>query len=198
MSTGGGPIVAAVFDFDGTLVDTMPLHYEAYRQAVAECCGADLDERSFLAHVGGTAGEVVPRLLRHVGCSADPVVVHRRKRERLREILDDAEIPVLETAKLLALLRPHLKIGLASSGSREGIETMLTRLEWTDTFDVVITGEDVERGKPAPDPYLLAAAGLGVDPTQCMAFEDTDPGVRSAQAAGMTVFDVRATQPPRP
>jgi len=193
MVPNGGPVLAAVFDFDGTLVDTMPLHYEAYRCAFAECCQADLTEEQFFATSGGTAREVLPKLLLQVGSDVPPDVVHSRKKHLLRELLDRADIPVLETAKLLPLLAPHLKIAMASSGSREGIEIMLERLGWTQWFDVVVTGEDVRRGKPAPDAFELAAERLGVAPERCMAFEDTDAGVGAARSAGMEVFDVRAT-----
>jgi HAD superfamily hydrolase (TIGR01509 family) len=186
-----------VFDFDGTLVDTMPLHYEAYRRAFAECCQADLAEGQFLAAVGGTAREVLPRLLEEVGSTASPSVVHNRKKQHLRELLDTADIPVLETAKLLPVLGPHLRMGLATSGSREGIELMLDRLNWAGWFDVVITGEDVVEGKPAPDAFRQAATGLGVPPERCLAFEDTDAGVAAARSAGMQVFDVRATTAPQ-
>ncbi len=192
-------MLAAVFDFDGTLVDTMPLHYEAYRRAIAECAGAELEPAVFWAEIGGTAREVVPRLLERVG---RPDVsgrdVHARKQQLLDELVRTTELAVLETAKLLPVLAAHLPLGLATSGSRPGIEAMLERLGWDEYFDAVVTGEDVAQGKPAPDPFLLAAERLGVPPQQCLAFEDTDAGVRSAQRAGMTVFDVRLTAPGRP
>jgi beta-phosphoglucomutase len=188
------PLLAVVFDFDGTLVDTMPLHYEAYRRAFAVCCDVDLDRDLFFSEIGGTGREVIPRLLARVGAHADPQAIHACKKDALRDVLAEATIPELETAKLLPVLRPHHRMALASSGSRDGIELMLGRLDWVGYFDVVVTGEDVTAGKPAPDAFLLAAAGLGVDPARCLAFEDTDAGVTAAAAAGMTVFDVRATR----
>jgi beta-phosphoglucomutase-like phosphatase (HAD superfamily) len=191
-------VVAVVFDFDGTLVDTMPLHYEAYRRAFAECCGADLSADAFYADIGGTAREVIPKLLARLGCAADPLVVHARKQELLHEVLVDTEIPVLETAKLLPVLRDRLPMALASSGSRQGIELMLERLGWTGYFDAIVTGEDVAAGKPAPDAFELAARRLGVDPSRCLAFEDTPAGLASARAAGMAVFDVGGVAMARP
>ena len=192
-----GDVLAVVFDFDGTLVDTMPLHYAAYRLAFAECCQAELAEDVFYEEIGGTAREVLPRLLARVGSDVDPRAVHARKKELLRDVLAEADIPVLETAKLLPVLRPHFAMALATSGSRQGIEIMLERLGWPSYFDVVVTGEDVSRGKPAPDAFRLAAEGLDVEPGRCLAFEDTDAGVASARAAGMAVFDIRATGTPR-
>jgi HAD superfamily hydrolase (TIGR01509 family) len=188
------PLLAAVFDFDGTLVDTMPLHYEAYRRAILECCGADLPAELFYAQIGGTAREVVPRLLQELGCEADWTEVHTRKKQVLPTLLRESAPPVLETAKLVPILGQSLRLALATSGSRAGVELMLEQLGWSDWFEVVVTGEDVTEGKPAPAPFLLAAERLGVAPERCVAFEDTDAGVASARAAGMTVFDVRATR----
>ena len=84
-----------------------------------------------------------------------------------------------------------MKVALCSSGSRPGIELILERLVWRSLFDVVVTGEDVAAGKPAPDLFLVAAERLGVAPAGCFVFEDTDDGVAAARAAGMEVFDVR-------
>ena len=123
--------------------------------------------------------------------------LHRRKQQILGELICTTELRVLETAKLLPVLEPHLRLGLATSGSRPGIELMLERLGWTNYFAAVVTGEDVSEGKPAPEPFLLAAERLAVAPDRCVAFEDTDAGVRSACKAGMTVFDVRLTTPTR-
>ena len=94
---------------------------------------------------------------------------------------------------LLEVLAGTHRLALASSGSRPGITTMLDRLGWSDVFEVIVTGEDVDHGKPAPDPFLLAADKLGVPPAECVAFEDTDDGVASATAAGMLVLDVRTS-----
>jgi HAD superfamily hydrolase (TIGR01509 family) len=87
-----------------------------------------------------------------------------------------------------------LPIALASSGSRSGIDVILERLGWRDRFDAIVTGQDVARGKPAPDIFLRAAERLGIAPPRCLVFEDTDDGVAAARAAQMAVFDVRRAQ----
>jgi len=183
-------VLAAVFDFDGTLVDTMPLHYEAYRRVFDEM-GLTLHQEQFYRNVGGNARQAIPRFLngRVAPWSIDEI--HARKKEVLDEMLDSADILVLETSKLLSVFRPLMKIALASSGSRGGIERILDRLQWRAYFDVIVTGEDAARGKPAPDLFLTAAKRLGIPPAACFAFEDTDDGVAAARAAGMEVFDVR-------
>ena len=182
---------AAIFDFDGTLVDSMPLHFEAYRRTFAEH-GLTLPSERFEQSVGGTASETIPLLL---GDQRPPVSIpelHARKKAILAAMLADEEIPVLEFAKLLPLLHGRVPVALASSGSRPGIDQMLGRLGWSHYFAVVVTGEDVEHGKPAPDLFLLAADRLGVAPSGCLVFEDTDAGLAAAAAAGMTAIDVRA------
>lgn len=188
-------IAAAVFDFDGTLVDTMPLHYEAYRRAFADL-GLSLAEVDYYGNVGGTARETIPRFLAGRPAPASISEIHVRKQARLAELLADAEIPVLATAALLPLLDRRVPMALASSGSRPGLERMLSRLGWARYFSVVVTGEDAARGKPAPDLFLLAAGRLGVAPGRCMVFEDTDAGVAAGRAAGMTVVDVRRAVAP--
>jgi beta-phosphoglucomutase-like phosphatase (HAD superfamily) len=189
---GEHPIAAAIFDFDGTLVDTMPLHFEAYRQVLAEV-GIELSEADFYENIGGNARETIPKFLRGRECPLTVAEIHARKKEAVNQIFRKSDILVLESAKLLPLFAGRVPMALVSSGSRPGIEIVLARLDWRRYFSVVVTGEDAPRGKPAPDLFLLAAEKLAVPPAGCMAFEDTPAGLEAAAAAGMRVFDVRAT-----
>src|SRR5690348_14425149 len=107
---------AAIFDFDGTLVDTMPLHYEAYRRVLSEV-GVALSPDDFYGNIGGKAAETIPRFLRGRPCPLSVAEIHDRKKKVLTEVVRAADIPVLETAKLVSFLRPHMKVALASSGS---------------------------------------------------------------------------------
>jgi beta-phosphoglucomutase-like phosphatase (HAD superfamily) len=183
-------ITALIFDLDGTLVDTMPLHYEAYRRVLAEC-GVALTWDWFRRSVGGAAREVIPRLLDGHDPRQDIGTIHRRKLALVAELLQQSPPRALELAKLLPVFRSHFKLALASSGARSGVRGILRTMGWESTFDVVLTGDDVVRGKPAPDQFLLAAARLNVVPGACLVFEDTDAGVFAAEAAGMAIFDVR-------
>jgi beta-phosphoglucomutase-like phosphatase (HAD superfamily) len=189
-ASGPRPHAAAVFDFDGTLVDTIPLHYEAYRRTFAEQ-GLELDEDHFLRCLGGVARETIPLMLAGRPCTASVAELHARKKALLDDLIGTEPITTLGAAELVPVLAPHMPLAIASSGSRPGILAILDRLGWAGTFDVIVTGDDVTAGKPAPDPFLAAAHALGVDPTRCLAFEDSDPGVASARAAGMAVIDVR-------
>jgi beta-phosphoglucomutase-like phosphatase (HAD superfamily) len=168
----------------------MPLHFEAYRRTFAEA-GIALAEDDFYPHVGGNASETIPKFLRGRACATPIAALHARKKELLDDVLATTPLPVLATAQLLDAFLGHVKIGLASSGSRRGIDNMMRRLDWHRYFDAIITAEDAARGKPAPDLYLTCAQRLGVDAGQIQTFEDTDDGVAAATAAGMRCFDVR-------
>lgn len=183
---------AVIFDFDGTLVDTLPWHYRAYRQALAEQ-GLDLSEAAFRATLGGKATETIPQMVAGRPCRCSVADLHRRKKELVARMFAEEDVCVLETARLIPVFYGRLPLAIASSGSREGIELLLERLDWRRYFPVVVTGEDVARGKPAPDLFLAAARQLAVPPAECLVFEDTTAGVAAAQAAGMQVFDVRKT-----
>jgi beta-phosphoglucomutase family hydrolase len=189
------PARGLIFDFDGTLVDTMPLHYQAYRQTFAEV-GIELTAEDFYANIGGVARETIPRFLRGRPCTHSIAELHARKQVVAQELLRSADLPVLAAAELLRAFHGTLPIAMASSGSRSGIDVVLDRLGWRDYFDTIVTGQDVSRGKPAPEIFLLAAERLGVPPRSCLVFEDTDDGVAAARAAQMAVFDVRLAQPP--
>jgi len=187
-------IDAIIFDFDGTLVDTMPLHYEAYRQTFAEI-DLELSREEFFANIGGNARETIPKLLAGRTTSVDVRQIHARKKEIVAQLLLEGPVKALQTAELLEAFFGRLPLALASSGSRVGIEIILRRLGWQHYFPVVVTGEDVPRGKPAPDLFLMAAHKLAVAPSACLVFEDTDAGVSAARAAGMRVYDVRGESP---
>jgi HAD superfamily hydrolase (TIGR01509 family) len=190
MTASSYQFAAAIFDFDGTLVDTLQLHFEAYRRAF-DRCGLDLSAEVFFSNIGGNARETIPKLLAGRACAASHDELHRAKKELVNELFRSEPIRVLETAKLVPVFAERMPVALVSSGSRAGIEILLGRLNWPKYFQTVVTGEDSQRGKPAPDLFLLAASRLEADPRQCIVFEDTDAGVGGAIAAGMHAFDVR-------
>ena len=186
----GARIAGVIFDFDGTLVDTMPLHFEAYRRTFLEM-GIVLSASHFYAAIGGSARETIPKFLGERKPPWSIEQIHVRKKQLLMDVLASNELTILPCGLLLEAFARRLPVGLASSGSRPGIEYMLAKLGWTDLFDAVVTGEDAAKGKPDPALFLLAAKLIGVDCRRCLAFEDTDDGVAAARAAGMRVFDVR-------
>jgi len=186
---------AVLFDFDGTLVDTMPLHFEAYRRTFGEM-GLELTHADFFRNIGGTALETIPKFLRGRSTTWTVVEIHERKKRALAEILEDCPLSPLPISRLLPLLHGRVPMAVATSGARPGVSRMIARLGWERFFGAVVSAEDVRRGKPAPDLFAEAARRLGVDPRRCLVFEDTDDGAAAGRAAGATVVDVRAMSAP--
>ncbi len=185
---------AMLFDLDGTLVDTMPLHFQAYRDVLGEL-GITLSFKTFMAASGGAARETIPRLIDGNVCALSVEEIHRRKVARADQLFSENPPSKLPCAMLLPAFARTFPIGLVSSGSRRSVETTLASMGWSSVFQVIVTGDDVQKGKPDPEGYLKGARVLGAAPEECLVFEDMDDGVAAARAAGMQVFDVRKTLP---
>lgn len=194
MNSEGLNFEAALFDLDGTLVDTMPLHFRAYRDVLADF-DVPIDFDHFMKVSGGPARETIPRLLGGRPCEISVPEIHRRKVARARQLLQEDRLDTLPCSLLLPLLASAFPVGLVSSGSRESVEATLSSLGWTSHFGVIVCGDDVSVGKPNPEGYLKAAGTLRVAPGRCLVFEDMSDGVAAATAAGMQVFDVRKALP---
>lgn len=186
-----------IFDCDGTIAHTMPIHYRAWSKALAEF-GGQFPEDLFYKWGGIPTPEIVIRLNEMYGLSMDVEKTVRRKEdyylESVHEVLPVA--PVLEIAQRMWKQKP---LAIASGGHRELVEATLKAINIYDMFDAVICAEDYERGKPFPDPFLVAAERIGVAPADCLVFEDSPTGVEAAKAAGMQyVFVPTAPVPPAP
>jgi len=190
MMTNIDKISAIIFDFDGTLVDTMPIHFRAYREILADF-GYQLTKEHFESVIGGKASESIPKMVGQPLSKEEIERIHRCKKERVQTFFERENIVCLKTSLLLPVFFGRLPLALASAGSREGIEVLLKRLGWTKYFDAVVTGEDVKCGKPASDAFDLAASLMGIVRWECLVFEDTDPGIQAAANASMSYIDVR-------
>ncbi|HKP14912.1 MAG TPA: HAD family phosphatase [Gemmatimonadaceae bacterium] len=180
---------ALLFDLDGTLVDTVGATSTAYSRALRDFgVAAQPDECAAIA-AGRQWRDFLPELLARAGSSADPAAIARRKREIYPELLSDVRVnaPLVALAKSA---RSILLLGLVTTSSAEGVEAVLRQFALQELFHVVVTGDDVAHHKPAPDAYLDAMARLGVSPTECIAFEDSESGIASAAAAGIPVVKV--------
>lgn len=184
---------ALLFDLDGTLVDTMPLHYRAYAQVFQER-GLALAERDYLGAVGAPARHAIPLMLRAAGATGhteeDVAAIHRLKKGAFADILHTTRPTALPASRLIEPLAGSKKLAVVSSGNSDGVRAIIASMGWSEIFDVVISGDDVVKGKPDPEPYLLAAARLGVVPARCLVLEDAQAGLESGRAAGMSVLDV--------
>jgi beta-phosphoglucomutase family hydrolase len=180
-----GEFAGYIFDLDGTLIDTMPLHYRAWNKAMrAVGLKVELDEELFYSLGGVPTRRVAELMAKHYGLTVDAEAVFHHKEALFQEIQHDAQLiePVVEFARRAALTKP---VAIASGGPRDIVRRSLDIAGLAPLFKVVITPEDVAHGKPAPDMFLLAAKRMGVPPTECLVFEDAEPGMRAAEAAGM-------------
>ena len=181
---------AFLFDCDGTLVDTMPAHYDSWQYVLSS-----VDAESELTYDrfcdwGGMAGDLVAtEICKELDLPHSPTELADRKRAHFLE--QDHDHPVIHSvadfARLVAKTHP---VAVVSGGHRKAVDSTLKDAGLAELFSVVVTPEDVAHGKPAPDLFLLAAEKLGVDPSGCWVLEDGPPGVVGARAAGMNVVAI--------
>lgn len=175
-----------VFDMDGVIIDSEPIHLKCDKGAL-EAFGVKVTDQEMEEFVGVANPEMWTTLIeRHqLNTTVEKIVAVQDQLKAQHFNKDNITVmPGLE--ELLDLLEEKgYRIGLASSSPRYFIEMVLENLNVKERFDGVLSGEEVEKGKPAPDVYLKAAEVIGVDPEKCMAVEDATAGVRAAKSAGM-------------
>lgn len=187
------PFQGVIFDCDGTLADTMPLHYQAWA-ACLEARGGELTESLFYDLGGVPTTEIVRILNQRCGYSLPVEETAADKEARYEELLQHARA-VERVVRLVEEYRGKYPLAVASGGLRRLVDRTIAALGLTDDFPVVCTAEDVERGKPEPDLFLLAAKCLGLPPEACVVFEDSDLGLEAARRAGMQRVDIRPWLP---
>jgi HAD superfamily hydrolase (TIGR01509 family) len=179
---------AVIFDCDGTLVDSMPAHFEAWCEALALYgAGGIFKEDVFFAMGGRPTRDIVVELNDEYGLHLDPVAVAFAKREAYLKRLEAVTL-IDEVAAFAESLRGKIPMAIASGGSRMVVEKTLRIVGVSDWFDEVVTADDVTEGKPAPDVFLKASHLLGVVPSKCLALDDAPAGILAAQRAGMQVI----------
>jgi HAD superfamily hydrolase (TIGR01509 family) len=182
---------AVIFDMDGVLVDSGAHHRQAWRVLLDELGVAPRQPDFWRLTIGRPSVEAVPLLLDR----ATPLPEARRLAERKQHhyrLLSRAGSPPVRgvVAFVGGLVAQGVPRAVATSASRADAEPMLDRIGLRECFDVVVTAEDVCRGKPDPEVYLRAARGLSQEPARCLVFEDALVGVRAARGAGMRVIGV--------
>jgi beta-phosphoglucomutase-like phosphatase (HAD superfamily) len=187
-----GPFSAYLFDCDGTIVDSMPLHYVAWTQALSEFGCNDFTEDFFYSMGGIPIAGVVDAINRRDG-SAIPAAVFMARYDELYFSLLPTLQAVPEVLAEIRVSHGDIPFAVVSGSTRESVTKSLTALGILDLFDTLVCAGDYAHGKPAPDPFLLAASRLGVPPEKCLVFEDAEAGIQSAIAAGMAW--VRILQP---
>jgi beta-phosphoglucomutase family hydrolase len=178
-----GDFRAYLFDCDGTIADSMPLHYKAWKKALAEY-GCTYDEDMFYAWGGKPVRKIIADLNEMHGLEM-PVDVLAENKERLYH----AQLPELqgipEVVEHIEAQHGRIPFAVVSGSRRQSVIGSLTALGLLNKFDVLVCAEDYKHGKPAPDAFLLGAQKLGVAPEHCLVFEDTELGIQAATAAGM-------------
>lgn len=182
---------AFLFDCDGTLIDTMTVHFECWERVMAEFGGTEKIDYEGFMRMGGMSGhEVAAGLCGMTGLSGvdlDSMVA--RKRALYYEAVDHCKV-IPQVASFAERVAGTHGVAVVSGGHRTAVRRSLEATGLDRLFPVVVTPDMVAHGKPAPDMYLLAAAQLGVDPADCIVFEDGLPGIEAARAAGMRVVIV--------
>jgi len=188
-----GKFAAYIFDCDGTLVDSMPLHLHAWRAAL-EKHRFPPEQFTLLMHhdfAGMPGAAIVRKLNADFGCDLPPDLVEADKVEWY--LAHHHEMQGIEPVVALARAAAgRLPMAVASGSDAHIVHDSLRALEIHDLFATIITPADVARGKPAPDMFLLAAERMGVAPQDCLVFEDSKLGIEAAEAAGMKTVWVPA------
>jgi beta-phosphoglucomutase-like phosphatase (HAD superfamily) len=178
-----------IFDCDGTLVDSMPLHFLAWHKTMM-AYGLELPEDRFYALGGMPSHLIIDMLAREQSVDVDSRRAAQEKEKAFLQLIDRLEPihAVLDVAKMHFEIKP---MAVASGGFRPIIHQQLDLIGCKHLFQSIVTAEDTVRHKPEPDVFLEAARRLDVSPENCLVFEDADLGVQAAKNAGMRCIDVR-------
>lgn len=178
-----------IFDFDGTIVDSMPVHFLSWREAFAKH-GADFTESFCYRHAGVSLEGVVKLYNEAYGTSLNPALIVAQKDEAHQKYL--FQTPVIP--QIIDIINSNFgkrPMAVATGNTRKLTEPLMNHLGLQKYFRTVIYGEEVTHPKPHPESFLLAAAAIGVEPAHCEVFEDGDAGLEGARRAGMKATDIR-------
>ncbi len=182
-------VQALLFDCDGTLIDSMPLHLQAWEQVI-KAVGGKYDYDFFFSRKGMRETDIVRLYNQHYGTSFDPEKIVAHKHEFVLSHLDTLK-PINFVVDIVFRYRSILPMAVVSGGRRDIVQKELELIGILDAFDVVITGDDPLKPKPEPDMFIEAAKKLGVVPQYCLVFEDGDYGLEAAKKAAMMAIDIR-------
>jgi HAD superfamily hydrolase (TIGR01509 family) len=186
-----GDFRAYLFDCDGTIVDSMPLHYIAWKAALDEW-NCPFPEDLFYAWGGKPTDEIISTLndMHQLTMPVEATSAH--KESLYFDLLPQLKV-IPEVLEHIDTQRGCIPFAVVSGGRRNSVVRSLTIVDLLDRFQTIVGAEDYVNSKPAPDAFLLAAERLGITPQDCLVFEDTDLGIQAATAAGMA--SVRVPSP---
>ena len=178
-----------IFDCDGTLADSMPVHYGAWADTVRKY-GGQIPENLFYSLGGWPSRKMVELLNERFRSSLDPETIANEKEQLYVQRIDTIR-PIPEVADFARQVAAFAKVSVASGGILPVVTRTLEAIGFKDFFSVIVTSEQVKRGKPFPDMFLEAASRMGVPPSDCLVLEDSPAGFEAAISAGMDYAVVR-------
>jgi beta-phosphoglucomutase-like phosphatase (HAD superfamily) len=184
-----------IFDCDGTLTDSMPVHHFAWVRTLARY-GIEFSEERFYALGGMPSNKIVALLAAESGIEVDAHAIGHEKEDEFLKLLSRLE-PIHAVVEVAKTFASRIPISVASGGFRNIILQQLNQIACDELFSVIVTAEDTQRHKPEPDVFLLAAERMNVPPRDCLVYEDSDLGIQAAVAAGMEFVDIRAFHSPK-
>jgi beta-phosphoglucomutase family hydrolase len=180
-----------IFDLDGTLINTMPYHFEAWQQTALHF-GMDMSKEFMRNFMGASAKVIASELLQLYNkeeiLAAEAMII--MKNENFRNVVHKVT-PIFEVFDIVKKYHGKIPMAIGTGGSRGSVALSLEQTGVGKYFDVLVCAEDVDNHKPAPDTFQRCAEQLGVNPTDCEVFEDGDLGLQAAEKAGMIATDVR-------
>jgi HAD superfamily hydrolase (TIGR01509 family) len=183
-----GAFDAYLFDCDGTIVDSMPLHYVAWKRALGEW-NCEFNEELFYAWGGRPTPEIISTLNQMQGLSMPVERVAYRKEEFYFAMLPELKA-VPEVLEHIEAQHGRIPFAVVSGSARDSVTASLETLKLLDRFETLVCAGEYQKSKPDPEAFLLAASKLGVAPRSCLVFEDTEMGIQAATAAGMASVKV--------
>lgn len=179
-----------IFDLDGTLLNTMPFHFQAWQQTAIDH-GMIMTKEFLESMMGGSVFDISAALLRNHGIdNIDPVSLIDEKSKYYNELVKQVT-PIDEVMQVVLKYHGKLPMAIGTGGTMKTISLSLEQTDIRKYFDYMVTAEDVKNHKPAPDTFLKCAELIGVAPEFCEVFEDGEPGLLAAKNAGMIATDVR-------
>ena len=189
------PFAAILFDMDGVIVDSEPLHERAFREVFQELGYGDHHGIEFHQYLGRSDRALWDDFIIKHQPKQSLEFLSTLKQDRFLKIIDDLKPIFSDLPELVQRLARHYKLGLASGSLHPVIDAVLAMRNLRQFFPVRVSVQDVERSKPAPDVFLRAAELIGVSPSDCCVIEDSAAGVQAGKSAGMTVIAITNTLP---
>lgn len=184
---------ALLFDLDGTILNSMPMHNKAWLETLTEN-GVDIGDDLLEETMGMASLRIVELINKKFNVQLCPKTVARSKRDKYLKVLDEIQV-VPEVFDIIKKYHGKVPLGIITGGSHEVVDQLLPKLELDKYFDSIICSDDTEEGKDSKAPYILAGEQLGVDPTKCIFLDDGDVGLKGAKLTGMDVIHVNIDDP---